>query len=454
MARRDRRRLGGAARLARPRDAGAVRFRRRAHLLGVGEERRRCRQLRGARRAGERLQHPLSAPPRAGVRALRRGAERLRAGEGDERRRDVARGRPRLARHPAGGGSWRVAPLRRDRRRDPLDGVHGDPRDRDALLPGRAGVRLDVPAGARASLRQQDRGARRRARRGRRHPLAGNRVRRSGRPGAVPARAVATRRRGASPLCAAPRWHHRARRTRRRRAARARPVALGPPRRLQRRRRGRLRRRERAPLLALARRGADALRRRRPGCRARRAALAGARASGPRAGAPGRDARADRDVHARRGGVRVAVRLRPRAGPLPLLPRAAPRRRARGVGRARGAAAARPARHRRVRGGRARRRLPVRPLHRRAGEVGYVRPAAALDRERAPPGRVVLGDGARGGARPRGVARARAGATGDGGADRPARPLRRALAAGLVGPPRRAPLRGGRTVPGDPRRPA
>ena len=454
MARRDRRRLGGAARLARPRDAGAVRLRRRAHLLRAREERRRWRQLCGARRADERVQHPLSAPPRTGVRALRRAAERLRAREGDERRGDVARGRPRLARRPAGRGSRPVARLRRDRRRDPLDGIHGDSRDGDALLSARAALRLDVPAGARASLRRPDRGARRRAHRGCRDPLAGHRVRRRDPACAVPARAVAEGRRGTPPLCAAPWRHGRSGPARRRRAARARPVALRPPRRLQRRRRGRLRRRQRAPLLALARGGADALRRRPPGRRARRAALAGAWASCSGAGAPGCDARDDRDVDARRGCVRLAVRLGPRAGPLPLLPCTAPRRRARGVGRARCSAAARPARRRRGRGDRARGRVPVRPLHRRAREVGHVRPGSALDGERAPARRVVLDDGARGRARPLGAARVRARATGDRRADRPARPLRRALAAGLVGAPRRAPLRRGRAVPGDPRRPA
>ena len=124
-----------------------------------------------------------------------------------------------LARRVAGRGLSLA--LRRDRRRDPVDGVHGDGRDGDALLPGRAALRLDARAGARASLRRPARGARRRARRGRRDPLAGDRVRRSRRARAVPARAAATRRRGAAPLCAAPRRHGRARPARRRGAARS-----------------------------------------------------------------------------------------------------------------------------------------------------------------------------------------------------------------------------------------
>ncbi len=142
---------------------------------------------------------------------------------------------------------------------------------------------------------------------------------------------------------------------------------------------GRLRSRPRAPLLALARRGADALRRGGPGRGARRAALAGAAAARRRAGAPGGDGGNGRDVDTRRRCVRVEVRPGPCPGPVPVLPRPAPRRGARRVGRPRRAAAARPARRRLGRGGRAGRRVPLRPVRRRAGEVGHVRPDPALD---------------------------------------------------------------------------
>ena len=142
----------------------------------------------------------------------------------------------------------------------------------------------------------------------------------------------------------------------RRGAAGARAVALRPARCVQRRRGGRLRRRPGAALLALARRGADPLRGGRPRRCARRPPLAREAAARGRAGAPRRDDRDAGDVDARRRRVRVPLRVRPRPGPLPVLPRAAPRRRARRVGGARGAAAARAARRRL---GRSRSRLVV-----------------------------------------------------------------------------------------------
>ena len=117
-----------------------------------------------------------------------------------------------------------------------------------------------------------------------------------------------------------------------------------PARRLQHRRRGRVRRRPGAAVLALARRGARPLRRDR--------ALRGApaRAAGrphpPRAapGAPRGDDGVRRLVDARGRRVRVAVRVGPRPGPVPVLPRAAPRRRRARLGGARRSTTSRAAR--------------------------------------------------------------------------------------------------------------
>ena len=115
-----------------------------------------------------------------------------------------------------------------------------------------------------------------------------------------------------------------------------------PARRLQHRGRGRVRRRPGAAVLAVARRGARPLRRDR--------ALRGApaRAAGrphpprPAPGARRGDDGARRLVDARGRRLRVALRVGPHPGSVPVLPRAAPRRRRARLGRARRSTASRP----------------------------------------------------------------------------------------------------------------
>ena len=94
---------------------------------------------------------------------------------------------------------------------------------------------------------------------------------------------------------------------------------------------------QRPALLALARRGARPVRRDRPLRRAPPLRPARSHPLGAPAGAPRRDDGAPRLVDARGRRVRVSLRVGPRPGPLPLLPRAAPRGVRARVGGARGA---------------------------------------------------------------------------------------------------------------------
>ena len=150
---------------------------------GARAEPRRQRLVRGARRADERLQPPLPGADRAGVLAVRRPAERVRRGEGDERDRDVARGGARLAARPPGERAVARAPRRACSRSPlPVDGVHGDARDREALLPGRARCSRGRSCACSSGRSwAAHRVPRRRARRGLRDALAGARVRRGDR---------------------------------------------------------------------------------------------------------------------------------------------------------------------------------------------------------------------------------------------------------------------------------
>ena len=260
----DRRRLDPRPRLARARDDGPVRLRRRAHLLGAGAKPRGHRLVRRPRGADERLQPALPRPARTRDVAHRRAADRVRPGEGAELARHVARGGAGLAHRPPRQRAVALAPRRRARGGAPVARLHGDHRDREPLLPRRARRRVVAPARARAAVVAARRAPRGRARRRARDALAGARVPRGGRARAVRAGARRARPAAPPPVRAPARRRRRALRARGRRPARAGPVALRPPRRLQRRRRGWLRRRRRPALLALARRGADAVRRRRP----------------------------------------------------------------------------------------------------------------------------------------------------------------------------------------------
>ena len=186
-------------------------------------------------------------------------------------------------------------------------------------------------------------------------------------------------------------------------------IALGPARRLQRRRRGRLRPRRRPALLALARRGADALRRGRPGGRARRAprprpaaARSAFRSTSPRRVALVVTSTAVVGAFASRfASDRVQDRYLFFCAPLLLvavlgwIEIGAPRPR---VPLAAGSALALALV----------RRLSVHAVHRRAREVGHVRPDPALDGERAPPRRLLPGHRARRRARARRAGRVRA----------------------------------------------
>ena len=160
-------------------------------------------------------------------------------------------------------------------------------------------------------------------------------------------------------------------------------------RRLRRRRRPVVRRRHRPALLALARGGADAVPRRRSGRRHARAARAGAEAPGPAAGASRGHGLVLVLDDARRRRVRVRVR-RPDPGAQHVRDRAALPRRTRRLGLDRGAAAVAVGGRRHGSRRRARRRLPLHALHRRARQVGHARDPPDLVGVRAPPVRLDL----------------------------------------------------------------
>ena len=434
-----------APRLARARHAGAVRVRRRADLLRSWREASPTTGgVRRPRAADERLQPALPGADRTCVLALRRPADRLRGGQGDRTRSSMSLAAiPAflIARRVRGRGSSLLAAVLAVAL--PVDRVHGDDHDREPLLPGRARRRVVAPARARAAgvaaRRARSPSARRRAR----DALAGARVRRR-RSRLAPARAGARRARprgcsARSRPCSAP----SARSPRSCSApssARGRSLAdlLGAYSVVGE---GGYDVGDGAALLALARRGADAVRRRRPDGRADRPRRARPAAPGPAAGARRRHAGARRLVApspsarspSRFASDRVQDRYLFFLAPLLLVALlgwvaiGAPRPRVPLVGRQRSSRVGAVA------------RVPVHAVHRRAGEVGHARADAALDGERAPPRRLVLGHRARRRAALVGALRCscRAAARGRGAA-RPPRALRRALAPRLVGAARLA----------------
>ena len=221
----DRRPLVAAAALARARDGRPVHLRRRADLHGARAEPGRHGQLCRPGDRRQRLQHPLPGASGARVRRVRQPRRRVRRGEGDERRRDVARrdsdlpaGAPRRGRAPR-------AARRRDRRRRPVDGLHRDDHDGEPLLPGRARPRVrprPLPRTTRVAVARR---ARRRARDRVRDAVAVARLRAGDRDGAAPPGAAPVALVGTPPVRAALRAR-RGRRDRARRApGRARPLA-------------------------------------------------------------------------------------------------------------------------------------------------------------------------------------------------------------------------------------
>ena len=442
--------------LARPGDGGAVRLRRRADLQRARAEPRRHRRLRRPRAAGQRLQPPLPGADRARLRA-RSTASPTRTRRRRRRTRVVmslaAVPAYLLARRVAGGGS-RCSALR-SRWPCPSIAYTGDDHDREPLLPGRA---RRSPACSCATSSARVRGGSPRS--SSRSPSRSRRAR--SRSPSSPAIATAPLAAGAVPLAPGRRSARSCRSTSSARpralglvvaAARARPVARRPARRLQHRGRGRLRRRRTScasgsgtsrsststsgsspspSLLVLVAARSHGLPARLQEHVAATLALA-------------------RLVDARRRRVRLSLRVRPRPGPLPLLPRAAPRRVRARVGRARRAASPRGDRSRRRRRARARARLPVRAVHRRAGEVGHARADPAVDVQRAPRSRAATGRPSPSSARcslalfllvPRAVRRR--------GPARPARALRGPLAARLVGAARLLAAGDRGAVPGHP----
>ena len=110
LARSDRHRFRARPGLARARNAGAVHLRRRARLLGARAEPRGERLVQRPRRPDERLQPPLPGTARAGPLGDGRASDGVRPREGAERPRHVPRGRTRLAPRPARGRAVALAP--------------------------------------------------------------------------------------------------------------------------------------------------------------------------------------------------------------------------------------------------------------------------------------------------------------------------------------------------------
>ena len=101
--------------------------------------------VRGARDRRVRLRLPDA--DRARVGGVQGRARRLRGREGDQRARDVARGRARLLPRPADVSAVAVARRRGARGRDPVDGLHGDADDGE-----RASTRLPHVACSRSCV--------------------------------------------------------------------------------------------------------------------------------------------------------------------------------------------------------------------------------------------------------------------------------------------------------------
>src|SRR5439155_1086539 len=382
LARRDRARVVGRPVSARAAHRRALDHGRRARLLRHRAQLRGHRPLPDPRRARE-LRNRLSGDPRDPVQAVRLGYDGLRGGEGDQRRADVARGRPRLLprtaraapRHGAGGG--------RARGRTAAAGLRGNADDGERVLSAlpllRARTRLDARAADREKAAARARALR--------HPVpdprAGGRARH--RRADRAARARLDRARPARPaggVRAAVRSH--ARRRARRDPLRGRPGTFADrrARQLQRHRQRRLPGVAVLPLAALPRRGA---RSRAVGAPVRRADRR--RRDGATHGQEAPDLRrcgGDRVFLARpRGGrVRVAL-LGARRGAEPLLPDAVVRDRAARVDRTRSAPAAALNRGRWDRGRSPAGCAPVLDAARRRElGVGHSRPASLVVRAR------------------------------------------------------------------------